>query len=129
MLQDINGNLQPAFGTQTHWGLLRAVIAVPAIFNPLNVEVVRQVTAAITANPTQPSISSRQAGAEALNLLGSAWHAQFARHFPVFPNGAAAGVFGMALWHYLVGHPDRWCFLAVADPYGFGYDSTSYWRL
>lgn len=129
MLEDLNGNVQPAFGRQPHWSMLREVMADGAIFDPLRAEIVRLVGAAIAANPARPYISSRQAGAETLDALGSAWHAEFPRHFPGFPNGAARGVFGMALWNYLVGHPDRWCFSGVTDPYGHGQDSTDYWRL
>lgn len=129
MLEDPNGNPQPPFGSQPHWAYLHAIMADPVVFVPLQTEVIRLVTAAIAANPARPFISSRQAGADALESVGSGWHAEFPRRFPNLPNGAARGVFGMALWHYLAGHPDRWCFSGVADPYGHGQDSTDYWRL
>ena len=129
MLEDLNGNLQPAFGTQPHWLMLRAVMADPIVYDPLQAEVVRLVTDAIAANPGRPFIGSRQAGAEALAAIASTWHAEFPRRFPRFPNGADRGVFGMALWYYLVGRPDRWCFKGVDDPYGHGQDSKDYWRL
>ena len=129
MLEDLNGNPQPAVGTQQHWLIFHAVMADPVVYGPIQAEVVRQVADAIAATPTRPRISSRQAGAEALEAVRPAWHAVFARRFPNLPNGAARGVFGMALWHYLVGHPDRWCFSGVADPYGHGQGSTDYWRL
>jgi hypothetical protein len=129
MLEDLNGNPQPPFGNQPHWSMLHAVMADPVIFGPLQAEVTRLAAAAIAANLACPFISSRQAGADALDAIGSAWHAQFARRFAGYRNGAARGVFGMALWHHLAGHPDRWCFSGVADSYGHGQDSTDYWRL
>jgi hypothetical protein len=129
MLENINGISQAAFGTQPHWSMLHAVMLDAAIYVPLQAEITRLVVAAINANSIRPFINSRQNGAEALELIGSAWHAQFARRFPGFPNGAARGVFGMALWYYLAGHPDRWSFVAVADPYGYGQESVNYWRL
>lgn len=129
MLVDLHGNPQAAIGSQPHWAMLTAVMADPVVFGPLQAEIARLIAAAIAANPARPYISSRQAGADALQAIGSTWHAEFPRRFPTFPNGAASGVFGMALWHYLAGHPDRWCFSGVADPYGHGRDSTDYWRL
>jgi hypothetical protein len=129
MLEDINGKPQLAFGSQPHWSMLRSVMADPTIFGPLQAMVVKLVASAIAANPARPFISSRQAGAETLEAIGSVWHAEFARHFPNFPNGAARGVFGMVLWHYLVGDLNRWCFSGVTDPYGYGQDSTDYWRI
>lgn len=128
MLEDLGKKPQPAFGSQPHWDYLRTVMSDPVVFAPLQSEVARLVTDAIDANPTRPFISSRQAGAVALKAVGSAW-AEFSRKFPNLPNGAARGVFGMALWHYLVGHSDRWCFSGVADPHGHGQDSIVYWRL
>jgi hypothetical protein len=128
MLQDINGNPQPAFGTEPHWAMLRTVMADPTIFAPLQAQITRIVGDAIAANPARLYISSRQAGAEALQAIVSTWHAEFPRRFPAFPNGADRGVFGMALWHYLVGRSDLWCFTGVADPYGHGQDSKGYWR-
>ena len=129
MLEDPNGTPQPPFGTQPHWSMFRAFMNEPEVFAPLQDEVSRIVEGAINRNPLRPFISSRQAGAEALQAIGSAWHAQFPRCFPNFPNGAERGIFGMALWRFLVVHPDRWCFSGAADPYGFGQDSTNYWRL
>lgn len=116
MLEDHNGNPQPPFGNQPHWSMFHAVLADPVIFGPLQAEATRLVATAIAANAARPFISSRQAGAGALDTVGSVWHAQFARHFPGFPNGAARGVFGMALWHHLAGRPDRWCFSGVNRP-------------
>ncbi len=129
MLEDLSGNSQPAFGSQAHWTYLRAVMTDSVVFAPLQAEVIRLVATAIAANPTRPFISSRESGAEALQAVGTTWHAEFPRRFPNIPNGVARGVFGMALWHYLVGHSDRWCFSGIADPYGHGQGSIDYWRL
>lgn len=128
VIKNLNGDMQAAFGAQEHWGMLRAVMADPIIYGPLESEVARFVAVAIATDPIRPFISSRQAGAQALDAIGSSWHAQFSRRFPGFPNGAARGVFGMAMWHYLAVHPDEWCFSGVADPYGYGQDSTDYWQ-
>ncbi|MDB5335982.1 MAG: hypothetical protein JWN70_1601 [Planctomycetaceae bacterium] len=128
MILDLNNQPLRAIGTQPHWAMLTAVMADPVVFNPLNFEVTQLVAAAIAANPTRPFISSRQAGADVLRRLGTTWHAEFPRRFPAFPNGAERGLFGMALWNYLASHPDRWYFAGVADPYGYGQDSTDYWR-
>lgn len=129
MLVDLNGVIQPTVGNQPHWSMFAAVMADPVVYDPLHVEITQIVADAIAANPNRPQISSRQAGAEVLQAIGSRWHAEFPRRFPNFPNGAERGVFGMALWHYLAVHPDKWCFSGIADPYGHGQDATEYWRL
>lgn len=129
MLEDINGNVQPAAGTTGHWAMLAAVQLDPVVYGPLQTEVIRIVADAIAANPAGPYISSRHAGADALEQIGSRWHAEFPRRFRGLPNGAERGLFGMALWNYLVAHPDTWRFTSVADPYGHGQDAKEYWRI
>src|SRR5687768_13414836 len=113
MLFDLKHIQQPPIGSQMHWAMLTAVMADAFIYGPLRIEITKIVAAAIACNPRRPAINSRLAGADALVAVGSEWHAAFPRHFPNFPNGAARGVFGMALWHYLVSHPDTWYFSGI----------------
>lgn len=129
MLFDMNNTLQPAIGTGKHWKMLIDILKDAVIFDALRAEVTRIVAYALTSNQTSPQIGSRVSGADALNSIASSWHAQFPRRFDKFPNGAARGVFGMALWHYLALREDRWCFSEIGDPYGFGQTSKYYWRL
>jgi hypothetical protein len=100
----------------------------PDIYVPLRDEIVRIVNAAVTANPTRPFLDSRQAGADALSALSSWWHGEFPRRFAAFPNGSERGLFGMALWNYLVGLPDTWCFSGIEDAHEYGQSATQYWR-
>jgi hypothetical protein len=129
MLIDLKRAAQPAIGVKPHWAYLIAVILDPVIYDPLLAAVVGVVVDAIAANPARPQINSREAGARVLETIGSQWHAEFSRRFPRFPNGAARGVFGMALWHHLAGRTETWCFSGVADPYRNSQDATQYWRV
>jgi hypothetical protein len=129
LIFDVNGNPQPDIGTQDHWQMLVAVMADPVVYGPLRVQVERIVDAAITSNTTPPYINSRVSGEAVLSSIGGTWHAEFARRFPNLPNGAARGVFGMALWHNIAMRQDRWCFNRLADPYGYGQPATEYWRI
>jgi hypothetical protein len=129
MLIDLNRTAQPAIGAQPHWEYLVAVMLDPVVYGPLLAAVLGVVVDAITANPARPEINSRDAGASVLQTIGSQWHAEFSRRFKRFPNGAARGVFGMALWHHLAGRPETWCFSGIPDPYGHGQDATQYWRV
>lgn len=125
---DDNHRSKAEFGAQPHWELLRKVMRTD-LYAPLEAEIVRLVNEAIATNPSKPFISSRQAGADALASISIDWHARFNREFQHFPNGSAAALFGMALWHYLATRDeDEWRFTGVADPYGFGWDATAYWR-
>lgn len=128
MLVDFQNSPQPAFGAQTHWNILRQVMADPIVFDPLQIEVIRTVDSAIASNPVSQYISSRVAGCEALTSVGGSWHAVFHRRFANLPNGAASGLFGMALWSYLAGRREAWRFVCVSDPHGYGFSSTDYWR-
>jgi hypothetical protein len=129
VLVDLSGNVQPPVGTAPHWAMFTALSAEPTLYGPMRAQLVQVVNDAIATNPARPYIDSRQAGARVLEALGSWWHGEFPRKFIAFPNGAERGIFGMALWNYLAGHPDRWCFSNIADSHGYGQDATQYWRL
>ena len=129
MLIDLQRAAQPAIGGQPHWAYLIDVMLDPVIFEPLLAAVVGVVVDAIATNPARPQINSREAGARVLEAIGLRWQAEFSRRFPRFPNDAARGVFGMALWHHLAGRTETWCFSGIADPYGHGQDATYYWRV
>jgi hypothetical protein len=128
MLIDFQNSPQPVFGTQSHWSILHQVMADHLIFSPLQAEVIRTVNAAFMRNAASQFISSRIAGSEVLNAVGASWHGLFHRRFPNLTNGAASGLFGMALWNHLAGRNEAWRFIRVADPHGYGFPSTDYWR-
>lgn len=129
MIVDLSGKPQPSVGIQPHFAMFTLVASHADLFDPLKAEIVRLVNSSVVANPQQPVIDSRLAGADALTALSSWWHGEFPRRFPQFPNGSERGLFGMALWNYLATLPDQWCFRGIEDAHGYGQSAKLYWRL
>jgi hypothetical protein len=130
MLQAIDEeSIQPLLGSCSHWELFERLQAIPELADPLRKQVVWLVDAAISANPLAPFISSREAGAEALESLGTDWQESLRRHFPNFPPDVVRGLFGMALWHYLAdANMPLWHFAKAVDPQDDREEWINYFR-
>jgi hypothetical protein len=102
----------------------------PDLFGPLRNGVVREADATAANMPGETVIDSARLGKLVLETIGSWWHGEFPRRFPEFPNGAARGLVGMALWNHLA-QPSQgwWSFTAVEDRHGYGENHMLYVRL
>jgi hypothetical protein len=130
MLQAIDEeSIQPQLGSRPHWEFFERLQDVPELADPLRKQVVRLVDAAISANPLAPFISSRVAGVEALESLGTDWQESLRRRFTNSPPDVVRGLFGMALWHYLADpNMPLWHFAKAVEPQGDREEWTNYFR-
>jgi hypothetical protein len=130
MLQAIDDeSVQPLLGSRSHWEFFERLQDVPELADPLRKQVVRLVDAAISANPLAAFISSRVAGAEALESLGTDWQESLRRRFPNVPSDFVRGVYSMALWRYLADpHLPLWHFAKAVDPQGDREEWINYFR-
>jgi hypothetical protein len=131
MIVSVDGVVQPAVGQKPHWVMFAELQQHPDLMGLLRDSIVREVDAATANWPARDaSIDSSRLGKNVLENIGSWWHGEFPRRFPGFPNGAARGLVGMALWNHLA-DPSRgwWSFTEVEDRHGYGENHMLYVRL
>jgi hypothetical protein len=129
MLLTVDGQRPNSVGRADYWGRFLTLQRHPDLFSRLRDQATAGVDAAVS-DQREPAIDSARLGAQVLSTIGSWWHGEFSRRFPNFPNGAAAGLFGMLLWNYLAERPDDyWGFVEQEDPHRQDYNHMFYWRL